>query len=38
MQKDGKRKLILRRQIGTLWKIEKEIDYPKDTVEIMLAV
>lgn len=36
MQKDGKRKLILRRQIGTLWKIEKEIDYPKDTVEIML--
>lgn len=34
--KDGCRKLILRRQIGTLWKIEKEINYPGSTVEIML--
>lgn len=36
MQKDGKRKLILRRQIGSLWKIERELEYGKDTVQLML--
>lgn len=35
-QKDGKRKLIFRRQIGSLWKIENEIDYAYDTVELEL--
>ncbi len=35
-QKDGRRKLIFRRQIGSLQKIEKEIDYDNDTVVLEL--
>lgn len=33
---DGKRNLIFRRQIGSLWKIEKEIPLAEDTVQLIL--
>ena len=36
MQKDGKRKLVFRRRIGSLWKIEKELVYEKDRVILEL--
>lgn len=36
MQKNGQRKLILRRQIGSLWKIEKEIPCETQTVRFEL--
>ncbi len=37
MHKDGVRKLIFRRRIGSLWKIEKEIEYHKDSVTFVLT-
>lgn len=33
---EGCRQLILRRQIGSLWKIEKQIPYSKNEVELIL--
>ena len=36
IQKDGQRKLIFRRQIGTLWKIENEIIFEMDTVRLLI--
>lgn len=37
IQEAGRRKLILRRQIGSLWKVEKEIDYAGRTVWLRLT-
>lgn len=36
LKKDEKNLLILRRQIGSLWKIEHEIIYDEDIVELMI--
>lgn len=33
---EGCRQLIIRRQIGSLWKVEKQIPYAKDEVELIL--
>ena len=37
IQESGRRKLIFRRQIGSLWKVEKEIDYTGGTVWLRLT-
>ncbi len=34
---EGRRQLIFRRQIGSLWKIENRIDFPEDTVRLRLT-
>ncbi len=37
MHLDGRRQLILRRRIGSLWKIEQQMDWPAESVDLCVS-